>query len=514
MEFISAKGRKLYAGDKEILLRGFGLGGWLLPEGYMWKFYTKCDRPRRIENLITNLCGEDYAKGFWEQYYESYITEKDIQLIKNEGYNSVRLPINARHYKTAIRYIDKTIDWCRKAEIYLVIDMHAAPGGQTGQNIDDSENDKPELFTNPKNEEKLIDMWVDIATRYKDEPVVAGYDLINEPLPNWNSQYNHKLVPLYNNLIKAIRQVDNKHLIIVEGAHWATDFSVFDGWQPPNNDTNIMLQFHKYWSPPDKESLAPFLQARKDLNLPLYMGEGGENNVLWYTSLFSLYEALDISWNFWSYKKMDNTNSPISFPMPKDWDKLITYLDGGPTPTQEEAIGTFNGFLQAVADYQVNQPVFNSLARKAPVTIPAESYSDYHTTSKRRSGAILHMEDEVDIHFADMRNTEPNYKRYGGEEQPEKEKVFVHLNTNEWLEYTFNSPKPQSIFFTLEVSSEASFLLNCSSYTEKLKAKKGIVAGKPLNLPKGRHTVRVIAQQNDCILHQITIKEYSDEANY
>ena len=69
MEFLHAKGGKLYCGAQPILLRGMGLGGWLLPEGYMWKFYTKCDRPRRIEALIERLCGVEYAASFWTQYF-------------------------------------------------------------------------------------------------------------------------------------------------------------------------------------------------------------------------------------------------------------------------------------------------------------------------------------------------------------------------------------------------------------------------------------------------------------
>lgn len=61
--------------------------------------------------------------------------------------------------------------------------MHGAPGGQTGQNIDDSPNDLPEAFMEEKYQDKLEGLWVKLATKYKDEPVVAAYDLLNEPLP-------------------------------------------------------------------------------------------------------------------------------------------------------------------------------------------------------------------------------------------------------------------------------------------------------------------------------------------
>ena len=97
MEFLHTNNGVLYCGKNPIILRGMGLGGWLLPEGYMWKFYTKCDRPRRMEKLLRELCGERYAEAFWERYYDRYITERDIAWIAGQGLNSVRLAMNARH---------------------------------------------------------------------------------------------------------------------------------------------------------------------------------------------------------------------------------------------------------------------------------------------------------------------------------------------------------------------------------------------------------------------------------
>ena len=97
MDFLHTDHGVLNRGTDPIILRGMGLGGWLLPEGYMWKFYTKCDRPRRMEALIEKLCGSQYAASFWERYYSSFITEKDIAWIASQGLNSVRLAMNARH---------------------------------------------------------------------------------------------------------------------------------------------------------------------------------------------------------------------------------------------------------------------------------------------------------------------------------------------------------------------------------------------------------------------------------
>ncbi|HPS48307.1 MAG TPA: hypothetical protein PKX37_07470, partial [Flexilinea sp.] len=97
MEFIKTNGTSLEVGSETFQFRGFGLGGWFLPEGYMWKMEQHYDRPRKLEQLIIELCGEKYAASFWELYENSFITEKDIQWIASEGFNSIRLPLNARH---------------------------------------------------------------------------------------------------------------------------------------------------------------------------------------------------------------------------------------------------------------------------------------------------------------------------------------------------------------------------------------------------------------------------------
>ncbi|MBD8953145.1 MAG: hypothetical protein EGR85_11540, partial [Subdoligranulum sp.] len=151
--------------------------------------------------------------------------------------------------EATLRHVDDCLLWCKKHGIYLFLDMHGAPGGQTGQNIDDSEADIPELFTDERNQDILVKMWRLLAVRYTNEPAVGGYDLLNEPIPNWNCQYNSQLLPLYRRLIRAIREVDPNHVIILEGVHWATDFSVFEDFTQKEAANNIVLEFHKYLCP-------------------------------------------------------------------------------------------------------------------------------------------------------------------------------------------------------------------------------------------------------------------------
>ncbi len=454
MDFIKSTKKGLVCGNKAILLRGFGLGGWLLPEGYMWKLYSKCDRPRRMEEMIRNLCGLEYANNFWNQYYDLYIREKDIAFIAKEGFNSVRLPLNARHLchkqkekleldADTLSRIDQLIGWCKKYGIYVILDMHGAPGGQTGQNIDDSENDEPELFMNQIYRDELMEVWKLLAHRYKEEVAVAGYDLLNEPLPNWSNQYNDLVLPLYRDLIREIREIDKEHMIILEGVHWATDFSVLEDFTIEEAKDNILLQFHKYWNNPDKESLQEFMKVSDRLQVPLFMGEGGENNIDWYTTAFPLYEKLNISWSFWSYKKMECSNSPITFDIPFGWDELIDFLDGKKALSNARAKEIFDNFLLCINNDRINQEVICGLKRQVPLTIPCEAYEDYRVNTLREDGANVRLSDPVTLLFANGKTGDVDYRGQGGAKQPEEENIVVKLSERENLSFWFLPVNPQ-----------------------------------------------------------------------
>ena len=461
MEYLNVKDGVLYAGENPILLRGMGLGGWLLPEGYMWKFYTKCDRPRRIEALIRELCGPEYAQDFWKRYYDAYITEADIAWMAGQGMNSLRLPLNARtlfHVSgeevrfnpSVLQYVDNCLRWCRKYGLYLILDMHAAPGGQTGQNIDDSAADLPELYMDPSNQDLLVRMWHLLAARYAGEPAIGGYDLLNEPLPKWNSQYYPRVLPLYRRLIRAIRKVDKRHLLILEGVHWATDFHIFDDLSPEEAADNVVLEFHKYWSDPDEESLAPFLEAGKRLRVPLWMGEGGENNCPWYTTVFPLYERLGIGWSFWTYKKMETPNSPATFRKPEGWEDILAYLDGGPGPEPQEAAAIFDRFLDSISQTEYHTDIVDALLRRPGVRIPAGAFDAERIRGTRTQGAAFRNTSRATLLFADGHTGPADWCRYGGEPQPESQRMLLRLQPGDAVGYRVCSVGQSTLTVTFQ----------------------------------------------------------------
>lgn len=321
--FAHVQGKYLAAPSGEkLLLRGINLGNWLVPEGYMFHFDKGPASFREISALFNDLTGPAEAARFWTQYRDAYIREEDIRFIRDAGFNSVRIPF---HYAlvddgTAFPLLDRVIGWCRRSHLWVILDMHCAPGGQTGTNIDDSWG-YPWLFESAEEQKHTIDVWRRVAQRYRDEAAVLGYDLLNEPIPPQVSQYNPRLEPLYRRITEAIREVDPNHAIILGGAQWDSNFQVFG----PPFDHNAIYTFHKYWTAATQEVIQPYLDFRERYQVPIWMGESGENQDSWIAQFRELLEKNEIGWTFWPYKKMDATSCPVSFARPKFWDEIVTY---------------------------------------------------------------------------------------------------------------------------------------------------------------------------------------------
>lgn len=470
MKFIQTNGKKLIKENKEIFLKGFGLGGWLIPEGYMLNFFTACDRPRRIEKLVEDTCGQEYSKNFWKQYYDKYITEFDIKLIADQGFNCVRIPINSRTLfdleskevsfnNNILEVLDRCITWCKSYGVYVILDMHGAPGGQTGQNIDDSLNDSPDLFLSSVFRDKLCDCWCLLAKHYLNEDYIVGYDLLNEPLPDFFNEYNSMVLPLYIELITSIREIDTNHIIILEGVHWASDFSIFEALTKNEvKENQIMLQFHKYWNNPDEESLKNYIEVSNRLDAPLLMGEGGENNIDWYTLVFPLYERLGIHWNFWTYKKMERTNSPVSFSAPREWSKVLSYIENKETKEPVDFRSIFDSLLRNLQTVKINKKVFNSLKREAPVSIPCEGFDEFFINKNQDGDVDLRNSTGVALFFEDGHKGRVDYQKMNGESQSKSDNVIVKLDENEWLKYRIHLKKGNNTVL-LKLKGTGSFAL-------------------------------------------------------
>ncbi|MFN2532453.1 MAG: glycoside hydrolase family 5 protein [Pyrinomonadaceae bacterium] len=364
LSFVTTRGKDLISIDgKPLLLKGINLGNWLLPEGYMFKFKT-ANSPRLIQEVINQLVGEDEAQRFWETYRERYVTGADIRFIKQSGFNSVRVPFNYRLFVTGstpkklegegYRRLDDVVAWCRKQQLYVILDMHAAPGGQTGDNIDDSWG-YPYLFESAESRQLIINIWRKIAARYRNEPTVIGFDLLNEPIAHFFdvAELNPKLEPLYRQIVAGIREVNRNQLIFLGGAQWDTNFKVFG----PPFDAKVIYTFHKYWMEVNKGAIQEYLDFRDKHNVPVWMGESGENTDEWIGSFRRLLEENNIGWCFWPYKKMEATSCLVSITRPEHWNAIVDFADGPRTtfedvrkhrPSKEEVQRALSGYLELI----------------------------------------------------------------------------------------------------------------------------------------------------------------------
>ena len=334
-KFISTKGKNIIGvNNKEFYIKGTNLGNWLVPEGYMFKF-TNANSPRLINETLNQLVGPYESKVFWKKYLDNYITSEDVHYLKSLGMNSIRVPFHYKLFTNEVymggndpergfRLIDHLIKWCKMEGLYIILDMHCAPGGQTGDNIDDSWG-YPFLYENEESQQLTIDIWRRIAQRYKNETTVMGYDLLNEPIAHYFeiTKLNRFLEPLYKSIVRVIRQSDKNHLIFLGGAQWDSNFKIFSS---PFDD-KLVYTFHKYWTATTQDVIQEYLDFRDKYNVPIYCGETGENTDEWVMSFRKLLEQQNIGWHFWPYKKMDNTKGIVEFKVPEYYERVIQYTD-------------------------------------------------------------------------------------------------------------------------------------------------------------------------------------------
>jgi len=390
--FVTTSGKRFIDPDgRPLPLKCINLGHWLVPEGYILNF-ERAKSPSAIYDLTERLVGDAASISFWSTFRDRYITEADIRLIKSLGFNTVRVPFHYEMFVTdgdppalsGIGYelLDRIVRWSREAGLYIVLDMHAAPGGQTGINHDDSVG-FPLLFYVPAHQDLTVRIWRAIAERYKDETSVLGYDLLNEPIaPYYDTHYlNPRLEPLYRRLVSAIREVDRNHVIFLAGAQWSTRFGVFG---PPFDD-NVAYTYHKFWAAPIRFEIQEYLNFSNLYDVPLLLGESGEASVEWIRSFRRLHDTHGIGWCFWTYKNMGSDASVVVVPKPKEWGTLLEFANSpmprpgsaaAADPSTEILVRALDGYLENIKleNSTINSAYVEALGLSPPklATIPRD----------------------------------------------------------------------------------------------------------------------------------------------
>lgn len=463
--FLRADGKNITNDQGNFQIRATNIGNYMLQEGYMLNLGGGYQH--EIQQKIADVIGKDQMEQFYDRYRANYFTKADVDSIAKWGFNTIRLPMHYNlftdlgkpdvFHEKGFAMVDQIISWCKANHIYVILDLHAAPGGQNSGDISDYvagqsslwEDVQGSVYTSAQNRAQTVALWKKFAQRYANEETVGGYDLINET--NWTIPGNVLLMNLMKDITAAIRTVDNNHLIFVEGNSYANDYTGL----APKWDNNMAYSFHKYWNDVTDSSLDFAFMMRDWQNVPIWLGEFGENSNHWINETVALMNKYSIGWAVWPYKKMGSVSGSVAFREPEGWSVLADYIKGGAKPSVAEVNAILKEMEENVklSNCSINRGYLhalfaeNGLSAKpfAAMTIPAKvpaahydegkngvSYSDkvFRTTHFGVGGGDYvawntgwyFRNDGVDLQYSEA----------------EKGPIVAWTEDNEWMNYTLN----------------------------------------------------------------------------
>jgi aryl-phospho-beta-D-glucosidase BglC (GH1 family) len=352
-QFVKTQGTKIVdPNGNPLFFSGMNLGNWLVWEGYLMMGDYNYRTHTQFFNSVKSAFGGNLTQAldFEHQWRMNYVTDQAILDLKNLGFNSVRVPFHHNMFwngstvtDNGFQYLDRVVSFCRANGMYVLLDMHAAPGYQNpGDHCDNLESNSSQPrtsvhFWDGNNINIASQVWKHIATHYANEPVVWGYDLINEPVPQPGREY--ELLGSMITMRNAIRQVDNNHIIVAEGNWWGSDMQKLDWLDPQTQsstgvnakwDNNLVYETHHYST--DVSALTARLAITNKLNIPLILGEYGENDNNALRQFTDWCINNNVGYFPWSFKKMIHDKCLWTVPSNSNYDAVRNYINNGGTP--------------------------------------------------------------------------------------------------------------------------------------------------------------------------------------
>lgn len=311
VQIVDAQGRP-------VVLRGINLGGWLVEEPWMMPLATKppegSDLPpvkdhASLVAVLANRFGAAGAARVQAAFRQAWLNESDFDRIRAAGLNCVRLPFLSSQIAepAALKQIDQAVAWAGARGIYVILDMHGAPGSQSDQGHTGVAG-RNEFFKDPTNVARAETIWTQVARRYRDSPAVAGYDLVNEPTGTPGSD---TLYVVTDRLYRAVRAADPTHLVFIEDGYTGIQWMPLPG---PCGWTNVVYSSHYYdfkaKSADDQakgaaDYLASVDKERQRRQVPFYVGEFGlepGGNPQTEAAIIKTMDDRGVSWSQWTYK--------------------------------------------------------------------------------------------------------------------------------------------------------------------------------------------------------------------
>lgn len=312
-----------------VRLRGLCLGGWMNMENFILGYPGHESGFRAATGRVL---GEDEARFFFARFLDYFLTEEDLRFLRDLGCNVVRIPFNYRHFEAddspfeyqgeGFDLLDRVIGWARGLELYVILDLHAVQGWQNRGWHCDNPCRWPHFFGQKLFEDRAVALWQELARRYRGDPTVAGYNLMNEPDADEVAWLNH----FYRRVTKAIRAIDPDHILFLEGNHYSQQFEELD----PPFDRNSVYSSHNYAEPAledlaypgdiggvfyDRARLEAEYRTRAEFmrrhGVPNWVGEfgaifsGGKQDAFRLTVLedqIQIIQGQGHHWTLWTYK--------------------------------------------------------------------------------------------------------------------------------------------------------------------------------------------------------------------
>ncbi|MBC3766985.1 cellulase family glycosylhydrolase [Neptunicella marina] len=535
--FVHAEGQQIVDGNNQpLILRGMGLGGWMLQEGYMLEL-GPIGTQTKIKQAFSELIGPEKTQNFYDAWLKNFITKRDIDAMANWGYNSVRLPMHFNLFTLPVEQepvkgeqtwlakgfdmVDELLAWSKANNIYLILDLHAAPGGQGNDiNISDRDISLPSLWQSDENRNKTIALWKELARRYKHEPMIAAYDIINEP--NWgfesvddkhgcNETSNKPLDSLLKDITRAIRSEDTQHMIIIEGNCWGNNYQGIS----PDWDDNMAISFHKYWNDTTTDSIQTHLAMREKYNKPVWLGESGENSNQWFSDAIGLAESHGIGWAFWPLKKI-RLNNPLQVPANEGYLDVVNYLlNNGEKPSSEHA---YKALMQLTQDVKYENNIKHPDVADAMLIQPhnkkARAYKDNVITNKTSIAAVNYDLGGQGVGYYDELasnvSTRPGGKRWNQGMTYRNDGVDItylasepvvnDFTHQEWMQYTVNAQQAGRYSLSIKYRAEdpkgqiSVLINNQQTASTKVTDSKGLEFAtlNNISLYEGTNTIRLL----------------------
>lgn len=371
-----------------VRLRGVCIGGWLNMENFLTGYAAN---EQTMRELVRAAIGDDAYRRFFDRMLFSFFGEDDARFLAAQGFNSVRIPVNYRHFESdsrpfellpdAFAHLDRAIESLGRHGIYSIIDLHSLPGSQNHDWHSDNPTHRPAFWDHPHLQDRAVAIWEQIADHYVGNPFVAGYNLMNEPADESCAVVG----PVYERILEAVRRIDPDHTIYLDGNTYSTQFDIFEQvWD------NTVYTLHDYvpagfgrggpypgitdgaWV--DKESAErKFLERsefarRTDTPIvvgefgPVYMGDAQidsqRQQIL--DDQLELYRRHEAGWSLWVYKDLGRqgvVNVREDSPYRRRFDPFVA---------KKNRLGADHWGSTEVGVQEVTQPVQDLVASEFP----------------------------------------------------------------------------------------------------------------------------------------------------